>query len=240
MLEFPANNDIPAIERGATLTDQAYARLRVLILAGAFSPGEKISIRKLSEKLQISFTPAREALLRLAVERAVVVTATRNVSVAKLRIDDVNELYLIRETLEGLATEYAVPNIPAKQIKELENIQERMSDAYHQNDYRRALQCNYDTHFGIYRHCKMPELIRIIEGIWLRIGPSLNLLYPTYQKSRRGIRHHTAALAAIQDRDSKLAREIIVKDIVDGREELIRALQSKDVHKSGVVAYPAL
>lgn len=226
--DFPLADDLSTVQRGATLTDQAYTRLRTHLLAGTFLPGERISIRKLAEKMQISFTPAREALLRLAVEGAVTITAMRNVSVAQLRLQEVEELYLIREHLEGLATSRAVPNISLSRLAQLNEIQAKMSNALDRGDYRSALQCNYAIHFGIYRESNLHEVLRLIEGVWLRIGPSLHLLYPTYQISRRGFKHHSEALDALRAKDVKAARNAIVADIRDGREEIMRALQSAD------------
>jgi DNA-binding GntR family transcriptional regulator len=224
--DFPPTSELDIVERGATLTDQAYARLRLHLLAGTFLPGERISIRKLAEKMQISFTPAREALSRLAVEGAVTISAMRNVCVAQLRFEEVDELYMIREHLEGLAAAHAAPLISTQRLNVLNKIHRKMGKALDRGDYRCALQCNYSLHFGIYRASGFAEVVRLIEGVWLKIGPSLHLLYPTYQVTRRGIEHHAEMLEGISAKDSRATRAAVIADIRDGRDEIKRALKS--------------
>ena len=48
---------------------------------------------------------------------------------------------------------------------------------------------------SIYDAAQMPRLTSIIESLWVRIGPSLNDLYPEFATSRVGVSNHMEAIA---------------------------------------------
>jgi len=68
----------------ATLGEAAYQRLRADIVAGAFKAGEPLRLEALRQRYGLSFSPLREALMRLQSERLVLSTALRGFSVAPL------------------------------------------------------------------------------------------------------------------------------------------------------------
>ena len=67
-------------------------------------------------------------------------------------------------------------------------------------------------HFAIYRGSGMPDLVRIIESLWLRSAPYSNLLFPGYTGVDRG-RLRATVIAALQERDAAAARAAIEADI---------------------------
>ena len=54
----------------APLHERTYQELKTAIMSGKFMPGEKLTVRGLSEELGVSAMPARAAILRLAAEKA--------------------------------------------------------------------------------------------------------------------------------------------------------------------------
>lgn len=83
------------------------AALRAAILAGEFAPGERIYEQGLSERLQVSRTPIREALKSLAGEGLLDHVPNRGYYVRQYSLDDIIEAYEIRGALEGLAARRA-------------------------------------------------------------------------------------------------------------------------------------
>lgn len=215
---------IEPIERGDTLADQAYDRLRSALASGTFKPGESVSIRQLARLLNISATPARDAISRALWERSLEAGPQRTVVVPSLNVANINDLYTIRVNLEGLATELATPNFTEPSIRQLEGLLKVYQGAMEKPDYRKVLQANENFHFYIYDKSRNPLLIEMIRSLWLKMGPSMHLLRSSYLKDRTGLEHHTAILSALRSGDPRAAREALIADLRDGRAVIEKVL----------------
>ncbi|MDB5461348.1 MAG: uncharacterized protein JWO72_3089, partial [Caulobacteraceae bacterium] len=110
------------------------------------------------------------------------------------------------------------------QIESLERLQLALIAAMDRNDYKRVLAENEEFHFTIYRASNMPMLVEAIQQLWLKLGPSLNLLYPSYNRSRKGVSHHLDIVGALRAGDAAGARRSMEADLRDGAIELEKAL----------------
>jgi DNA-binding GntR family transcriptional regulator len=89
------------------LAAQIYQHLRHDLMAGRYEPGQKLKLRELADKLGTCVTPVRQALARLASDRAVVQVDHHSVCVAMMDLDQYAEVREVRLELEGKAAEYA-------------------------------------------------------------------------------------------------------------------------------------
>jgi DNA-binding GntR family transcriptional regulator len=215
---------IAPIHRAETLTESVYNRLCAAIMEGLFLPGAKISTREIAADLGVSPTPAREALLRLVGASVLEMPNARTVVVPTLTAVRYDEIVQIRVRLEGLAAEAALQNLAAADIEQLELFQLGISAGYGARDYRQILTNNRAFHFHIYTKSHMPVLISMIENCWLLMGPSLNLLYPSFLQGGSGPKNHQRALVAIRRRDAHALRAAMEQDILDGAVYLRPAL----------------
>ncbi|MGO4806776.1 GntR family transcriptional regulator [Arthrobacter sp. 2MCAF15] len=87
-------------------SDKAYEALREDIIEWRLLPGTVLAEVEQSERLGISRTPLREALSRLTAE-GLTTTGGRGVVVTDISLDDIDELFELRETLEGKAAALA-------------------------------------------------------------------------------------------------------------------------------------
>ena len=78
-------------------------KLREMILHGTFEGGERLLEVTISERLNVSRTPVREALITLSDEGLVEYRPNRGYVVRSFNLDDIMNAYVVRETLEGLA-----------------------------------------------------------------------------------------------------------------------------------------
>lgn len=195
-----------------TLGDHAYAKIRQAILAGRFEPGEKLTIRNLSQQLNISPTPIRESLRRLAAEHAVEIAPNRYIRIPIMTVKELRELRDIRASLEGLATERAVALISPAEISELKKLDSTIRKLREKTAVKPVVSTIQQFHFVIYRASDMPTLVRMIESLWLRTAPYVNLLFPGYSRTERGTMRATL-LTAIINRDATSARRLMEADI---------------------------
>jgi DNA-binding GntR family transcriptional regulator len=219
---------IRTLSRGETLTDQAEQVLRQALMSGVFVPGRTITIRALSAMLNVSVTPAKEAMVRLIADRVLEWGPRRSALVPALTLKSVNEIYTIRLALEAAAAVAALKHLDEKDVAALRSTQDDLAAAFEQHDYKNVLARNRDFHFTIYKKSALPIMLGMIEGLWLRLGPSLNLLYSSWSKKdwahREGTGYHNEIIAAIQQRDEDAMRRHIVADLTTGRDRLEHAL----------------
>src|SRR5262245_18205620 len=87
-----------------TLGERVTGELRELLISGRLAPGEKLSLRRVAEALGVSMMPVREAVSRLAADKALEVLPGRAVRVPMLTLaqfrerseEDTSELQSLR------------------------------------------------------------------------------------------------------------------------------------------------
>jgi DNA-binding GntR family transcriptional regulator len=201
-----------------TLGGKVHGQLREMLVAGVLSPGEKLSLRTMAGRLGVSVQPVREAVSRLIADRALDVLPNRAARVPLLTLAQFRELTAIRLAIEGFAAERAAAgrtgaDLAAMKRHELAFRRERESA---KPDLAAAVASNHAFHFAVYRAAGLPELLPIIEGLWLRIGPVLNLdMRSNYSRVRVGQaeRCHERLVAAIERGDARAARAALTADI---------------------------
>lgn len=202
----------------ATLGAAAYAELADRLIAGDFAPGEKISLRRLAETLGTSVMPVREAVARLVADEALMVLPNRAVSVPVTTLAAFRQLTEVRVAVEGFAAERAAESREPDDIAAM-----RRHDAAFRGqcglaepDTDVAIRANRDFHFSLYRAARLPPLLKIIAGLWLQVGPILNLdvRFSAARLSMGGAEaYHAACLAAVVAGDGARARASLVGDI---------------------------
>ncbi len=225
-----ASSATPALApvvRVKTLGDQAYESLREALSSGELAPGQRVTVRGLVSLLNIGFTPAREALNRLAAEACLEPGPQRGLLVPYLSEERYRELVAIRLALEPIAATAALSRIAKSDIDALKNIQKELLKAKQGHDYVTVLACNREFHFRIYRQCEMPTLMAILESLWMQTGPMLRLLYPYNTRAWKGGVNHAAILKALTQRDEKKLSEAIRQDLIDGSEQLCEQLRKR-------------
>ncbi|KXF79603.1 GntR family transcriptional regulator [Paramesorhizobium deserti] len=205
------------------LGDAAYREMKERLIRGVYRPGHKMTVRAVAEELRVSSTPARDAINRLAADAALVYAGPKTVIVPILTEVDLKEITLIRIALEGLAAEQAAQHGESQDIDGLGEIQQKINAALDGKDYRAALWHNKEFHFRVYRMSRLPHLVTMIEGLWLRVGPSLYNLYPEFAEEKYGVRNHEMAMEALCERDGAALRAAFENDIRDGYRRLRRA-----------------
>src|SRR6202163_1099104 len=109
------------IER-ETVQDRVYSALRDKLMRGAFEPGQKLKIAELASAFGTSAMPVREALNRLAAERAIESMRNRSVRVPALSQDCLQDLMEARYAVEGLAVSRAASNMTTETLTKLRRL----------------------------------------------------------------------------------------------------------------------
>lgn len=145
---------------------QAYEALRRGIRTGRWAPDERLSTYRLADELGMSRTPVIEALKRLEADGLIEITPQVGCRILTGRREDIEEAFLIRIELEGLAAEHAARNITPAQLDRLAALVEQAGVAAQDHDAERFGTANRALHRRIVEASRLVHLERILEGVW--------------------------------------------------------------------------
>ena len=201
------------IER-ETVQERVYCILRDKLMRGGFAPGQKLKIAELAHALGTSAMPVRDALNRLAAERAVESLPNRGVRVPALSKDALEDLREARFAVEGLAVERAATHMSGETLAALRHLIDAQSATDAKRVAEGSAEQNRAFHFAIYRESKSSVLLPIIESLWLQCGPYLRIASEMFDgREGRGTDFHVDIVDALARGDSMAARVALQSDI---------------------------
>ena len=208
--------------------DDIALALEEAIVSGEIPPGSVLRQEHLSEQFEVSRTPVREALRRLAALGLVTFEPNRGVRVRMLSRDEIREAFMARAELEGLATELATPRMTDADLAALEQAERRFSVATRalvemshagRQDLELArewLLANHAFHDVVYEAAQVPLIERmakaarrtfLVKPVWAT-GADLDELYVKNDRQHRAIRE--AIVARSPEGARVLAREHVL------------------------------
>jgi DNA-binding GntR family transcriptional regulator len=153
-----------------SLADEAYRRLRALVLNGELAPGEELRQDTLAASLGISRTPLREALNRLAADGLVEFRRHRSAVVAAFSQRDIEADYEARRIIEPAAARIAAERRDPGTIAALESAMRAAADAG--ADVDREFEANRAFHRALVAGSGNRQLVRFVDELWGgRIAP---------------------------------------------------------------------
>ena len=217
-----------------TLSARVYQDLREMIMSGQLQPGERLTLAGMAAALGTSAMPVREAINKLAADNALEILPNKSVRVPVMTRSGFRELVVIRLVVEGLAIETAAQLITPAQLARLAELEEafRREMSLGAPDVNQIIQINKQLHFTAYAAAQMPALSSLIEGLWLRIGPVLNLDLRNSASRRRSdlpsIAAHRALVDALRAGDGAAAKKALALDINSAAEVILSGTGLKE------------
>ncbi len=207
------------------LHEKVYLELVRALMSGQFSPGQKLTSRKLAKELGTSDMPVRSAFMRLQALRALKPMANGSMEVPEISTSGFAQLVETRVILEGAAAELAGGLINGNGLRTVRKTCAELTVAAKKGDVDDYLRKNHNFKFSIYRQCGNEQLIFHIETLWLQVGPFLRNLSRGFEDKFAEVTridYHERVLTAIEAHDGPAARAAIVGDIHDGAAHLMR------------------
>jgi len=201
--------------------DQIAEYLRLAILRGQLKANEPIRQDKIAAELGISKVPLREALAHLETEGLVALHMNRGAFVTPLSAAEASELYVIRTALETITLEKAVPVLTATDLVQAENVL-RLMDI--ETDPARWNELNWQFHLHLYQPAKLPQTLKILGPLHLRVARYLVLYLGSLGFQERSQQEHYAILHACQMRDSPQASHLLRQHLDNAAQMLAEAL----------------
>jgi len=149
-----------------TAQEAVLAEMRRLLVTGELAPGTPIRQEALAERLGVSRVPVREALKVLEGEGHVEYSAHRGYVVAELSVEDLVEVYRLRELLEAEAIRVAVPKLTSTDLDAIEQAAADVTAAGVRSDLADVTAANRAFHFLLFDAAGLPRLSRTLRQLW--------------------------------------------------------------------------
>jgi DNA-binding GntR family transcriptional regulator len=134
-----------------SLSDEAYFRIRDLIVSLELLPGAIVNERELMERLGLGRTPVREALRALAQDKLVEVYPRRGIFVSSVNARDLASLSEVRALLESHAAGLAATRATPTERAEAAALTEELEQAAGERNERRLIELDQRVHRHVYR-----------------------------------------------------------------------------------------
>ena len=215
----------PKIHRSEPVTVQAHRALRRAILQHRFKPGQRLIETELAEMLGVSRTPIREALSKLEFEGLVDLVPTGGVIVRNTE-DELEEVYGLRQRVEGYAANLAARRITPEELRALETACDRALAAVGSAPLEERAALNNTFHQLLTEASHSPRLIRLTNGYREYFLSHRTLQFYDRDTAVRHHMQHRQIIDALRRRDGDGAERLLAEHFRSALEVIRGALES--------------
>jgi DNA-binding GntR family transcriptional regulator len=174
-------------------------------VAGELAPGAPVRQEAVAERLGVSRVPVREALKVLEGEGHVVYLPHRGYVVAELSVEDLTEVYRLRELLEAEAIRVAVPRLDEPTVAAVEEAAQAVDAAGRRGDLAAMTAHNRELHFLVFDAAGMPRLSRLLRQLWDATDVYRSVYFAGKANRARVLHDHADLVDALRARDVRRA-----------------------------------
>ena len=210
-----------------SLTEHAYTEIRRWILENELPAGTQVLEQELAEMLEMSRTPVREAMVRLADEGMVEVRPRHGMRVLPISADDMREIYDVLTALESMAAErVAARGVSLKELQALKQAVADMDAALAADDLRTWAAADERFHLLLVEYCDNERLRALVSGYWDQSHRVRLVTLGLRPKPVDSNKDHAAVVDAIARGDSVAARRLHRQHRVRSGEMLVNLLKT--------------
>lgn len=188
--------------------DEVYLRLRSAIISGHFAAGERFVERALTERLQVSRTPIREAIKRLEQEGLVVCYPHRGCFVRSPSYEEAREAYEMRRVAEGVAGELAASRATDEELQAIRGLLTATRTRLEEGAREEVLLRNNEFHYLQARGAKNTFLEHHLKTLWAYVDLLRGRWWMEADRAFSTQGEHEAIADALSNRDSARARQL--------------------------------
>lgn len=210
------------------LTDSAYESIKRDILECNLAPGREVTERELSARYGLGKAPLREALIRLGHEALIQSIPRSGYQVARVTIQDVQDIFALRLLLEPAAARLAAGRIDEHVLRPLN---EACSAGYKPGDRASEtafLRANSQFHVAIADASGNRRLARILEGLLGETERLFHLGLAVRDRTGEIRQEHEDLVTALAQGDADAAAQTTVTQITAARTMVMDGILATD------------
>lgn len=197
-----------------------------LIFDGTFGDGARLDEVQLSERFDVSRTPVREALLRLAQSGLVEHLPRRGVFVRQPGPIELMEMFEVMAELEATCARFAAARISDLAINELKQINARCNAAVEAKDTEEYYRVNEEFHTRLYRESGNSFLEQECLRLQRRLQPFRRTQLRLRGRLKQSMQEHEQIVMALEDGDAAQAADALRKHVAVQGEKFHHLLAS--------------
>jgi DNA-binding GntR family transcriptional regulator len=208
------------------LHQEVAVRLRQRIVEGQLAPGAKLNERELSELLNVSRTPLREALKMLAAEGLVELLPNRGAVVAQMSAQDVADTFEVIAGLEGQSGELAAQRITEAELAEIRALHFEMMAAFTRRDLPTYYRINAQIHTLINAAARNPVLAQTWRNVNARLQALRFRSNFDEAKWKRAVKEHERMVELLGTRDATGLRALLIEHLMHKRDAVLELMKN--------------
>ena len=209
-----------------SMTEQIYLKLKDLIVKEQLIPGQKLGHEDLSKILNVSHTPIREALNRLVQEGFVSKVLRRGYYLNEIKVDEAEELYIFRETIEQYTIENAITSKDTTLERDLMAIMKKYQCEIQKGMSVERRQVDREFHLRITEASGNRFVKKTLEQIFDRLILKRRL-EGFIQRGKEVYEEHEILLECLRKKDRGKAKETMRNHIRKGMENFLKHYRPK-------------
>jgi DNA-binding GntR family transcriptional regulator len=207
------------------LRKHIYETIRDQIIYGKLNPGERLTESSLVATFNSSRSPIREALRQLESEGLIMAERNKGITVAKLSLEEAEELYSLRWLLESYAARLTAEKATIEDVKLLKSLQIKLKEAVKKNDLEMWVRNNTLFHDYLEKHCGNSNMIPILKTLKHRMYSYKYTIIRIPGHFEEYIEQHNGILRACSERDGELAEKCMRQHMATIKETIIGYLK---------------
>jgi DNA-binding GntR family transcriptional regulator len=217
-------------ENTRTLADRVFARLQDDIVRGEILPGSKVSETELASRYGVSRGPLREAIRRLESRKLLERVVHVGTRVASLSVNDLIEIYHVREALEGMAARLAAEHMTPEEVRGLYDV---LAQHEQQQDLREDVayfqrEGDLDFHYRIIQGSHNATLSQLLIGELYHLVRMYRYQFSTVaNRPQKALNEHRRIVEAIEARDGEMAELLMRRHISSARKNIENQYQKQ-------------
>lgn len=219
-----AAEEQPARKR-QPLAQRAYEMVKEDILMHRLLPREPLRESELATRYGLSKTPVREALLVLAREGIVEMSAFRGMRVRDFSAEDAREIYELKEVLEPLAVELSVPRMNEDDFIILRELLQQGWEAVETGNQDELSRLNEEFHQGLIAKCGNSRMLETLEYLQSQIRVMALRLWMFRATYTEEAQEHEGILEAASHGNASHAAKLLRQHYARFKERYVKELE---------------
>jgi DNA-binding GntR family transcriptional regulator len=207
--------------------DRVFSILKSRILSLEYSPGQPLTELGVAEDLNVSRTPIREALRRLEHEHLVQIIPRKGAVVTGVSEEDIVEVYLIRQALEGISTNRAAALLSDENLKQLGQSVFAAAERLADHDRQGAAEAAGQLHRLVLSVGGTPRLLRIVQNLKGLTGHLHDVAISLPGCLERSIEEHRRVIDALERRDGDEAEKWMRRHLANTERDVMTAFRNR-------------
>ncbi|PLR78198.1 GntR family transcriptional regulator [Bacillus sp. V3-13] len=197
------------LKLGSTARESIFHNLKSKIIHLQLEPGTKISEKEISDVMEVSRTPVREAFLQLSKEGLLEIYPQSGTVVSLIDLKYTEEAKFVRTNLEAAIVRDACVSFPEEILFQMNSNLSKQEWYLEKNDYLKLSEMDDEFHQMIFEGCGKKRTWLLIEPMNAHLT-RIGMLHQSLKKYwKEALKHHWEIYSCVKDKLPDQAEQVV-------------------------------